>query len=57
MDLTRFIETGKELRLISLRITQHGELIAKYNWDEDDCRRNIYSASKSFTAAAAKSSM
>ncbi len=52
MDLTRFIETGKELRLISLRITQHGELIAKYNWDEDDCRRNIYSASKSFTAAA-----
>ena len=52
MDLTRFIETGKELRLISLRITQHGKLIAKYNWDEDDCRRNIYSASKSFTAAA-----
>lgn len=51
MDLTRFIETGKELHLISLRVSQHGELVGKYNWD-DDCRRNIYSASKSFTAAA-----
>lgn len=51
MDLTHFIETGKELHLISLRVSQHGELVGKYNWD-DDCRRNIYSASKSFTAAA-----
>lgn len=51
LDLTRMIERGKELRMISLRISQHGELVGRHNWD-DDCRRNLYSASKSFTAAA-----
>ena len=51
VDLTRFIERANDLRLIAVMVSQHGQLVAKHNWDED-CRRNIYSASKSFTSAA-----
>ena len=51
LDLTGFMDRVKDLRLISVMVSQHGEQIAKHNWD-DDCRRNIYSASKSFTSAA-----
>ncbi len=51
IDLSGFIARGEELRLIAVRVSRHGEEIARYNWD-DDCRRNIYSASKSFTSAA-----
>ena len=51
MELKRFIEIGTELRLISLIVSQHGEVIARHDWD-DTCRRNIYSATKSFTSAA-----
>ena len=51
MDLERFIEMVQGLGLIAVMVTQHGELIARHNWDED-CRRNVYSASKSFTSAA-----
>ena len=51
MDLAGFLKQVEDLRLISIIISQHGEQITKYNWD-DDCRRNIYSASKSFTSAA-----
>ena len=51
LELGRFIEKAGALRVLSVMISQNGELIAKYNWD-DDCRRNVYSASKSFTSAA-----
>ena len=51
MNLDRVIQQGAELRLISLLVSQHGNQIARYCWD-DDCRRNVYSASKSFTSAA-----
>ncbi len=51
MDLTRFIKIGEECDLYSLKISQHGETLAVHHWD-DDIRRNIYSAAKSFTAAA-----
>ena len=51
MDLSRFIELGEKLRLLTLIISQNGEVVARHQWDED-CRRNVYSASKSFTSAA-----
>jgi len=51
MDLTSFIQRADELHLVSVMVSQNGEQIAKHNWD-DDCRRNVYSASKSFTSAA-----
>ena len=51
MELNRFVEIGNELRLISLIVSQHGEVIARHDWN-DTCRRNIYSATKSFTSAA-----
>ena len=51
IDLTGFVNRAQDLRLIAVIVSQHGEKAASYNWD-DDCRRNIYSASKSFTSAA-----
>ena len=51
MNLDKFIEKGTQLRVLSVLVSQHGELIAEHYWD-DKCRRNLYSASKSFTSAA-----
>ena len=51
MDLHKFVEKAEPLRILGIKITQNGELIGEYFWDED-CRRNIYSASKSFTSCA-----
>ena len=51
MILDSFVRCAEDLRLITVMVSQHGKLLQKYNWD-DDCRRNIYSASKSFTSAA-----
>lgn len=50
-DLTAFCEKAPALHVLNLRITQHSRLIASRDWDID-CRRNIYSASKSVTAVA-----
>lgn len=51
MDLTKFEERALPLRILGLKITRKGEEIACKCWD-DECRRNIYSASKSFTSCA-----
>ena len=51
MDLKSFAEKAENLHVISVIVSQNGKQIAKQNWD-DDCRRNVYSASKSFTSAA-----
>lgn len=51
MDITDFIEVAKELRVLGIRITQNDELIAQWH-SEKECRRNIYSAAKSFTSCA-----
>lgn len=51
IDLSAFSEKAPELRVLNLRASKHGRLVASHDWDED-CRRNIYSASKSFTAIA-----
>lgn len=47
----RFHEEAKKLRVLGVKITQHGEVLDEAYWD-DNCRRNVYSASKSFTSAA-----
>lgn len=51
MDLHPFEQEAAPLGVLGLKITQGGELLAHRLWD-DECRRNIYSASKSFTALA-----
>ena len=51
MELHGFVETAGPLRALGVKVTQHGEEIASHLW-EPACRRNIYSASKSFTSAA-----
>lgn len=51
MNLDRFEERAVPLRILGLKITRNGEEIAYKCWD-DECRRNVYSASKSFTSCA-----
>lgn len=51
MKLDNFIEAATPMRVLAVRVSQHGEEIARHDW-EPVCRRNIYSASKSVTSAA-----
>lgn len=51
MELQKFIERAASTGILGVVVTQNGEEIAKHLWDEE-CRRNIYSASKSVTSAA-----
>ena len=51
MDLEGFGHRAKPLGVLGVKITQGGKLIAYETWDEE-CRRNVYSASKSFTSCA-----
>lgn len=51
MELKSFIEKAAPLGILSVMVSQDGQVTAEYNWDEK-CRRNIYSATKSFTSAA-----
>ena len=51
MNLEKFYEKAEALRVLGLVITQDGEEKVKHLWDEE-CRRNVYSASKSFTSCA-----
>lgn len=51
MDLTKFIEKAAKLNVLGIKITQNDELAAQ--WESDyECRRNVYSAAKSFTSCA-----
>lgn len=50
-DFQAFEGKASELNVNGIMISQGGELIFERHW-QDDCRRNIYSASKSFTSAA-----
>ncbi len=51
MDLMKFIEAAGPLRALGVVVSQNGTEIARHTW-EGVCRRNVYSASKSFTSAA-----
>ena len=52
MNLEKFSEGAQKLRVLGIKVTQNGVPAAEQLWDEE-CRRNIYSASKSFTSCAA----
>lgn len=51
MDLTRFVARATPLRALGVKVSQGGAVITQHLWEED-CRRNVYSVSKSFTAMA-----
>ena len=49
MDLSNFVEKAKELNVLGVKVSQNGELIGEW-YSEPECRRNVYSATKSFTS-------
>ena len=51
MDLSNFVEKAKELNVLGVKVSQNGELIGGW-YSEPECRRNVYSATKSFTSCA-----
>ena len=51
MDLSNFVEKAKELNVLGFKVSQNGELIGEW-YSEPECRRNVYSATKSFTSCA-----
>lgn len=51
MEMKAFIEAAGASRVLGVVVSQNGKEIARHLWD-DACRRNVYSASKSFTSAA-----
>ena len=50
-DLKEFEQKAEELRVLGMKISVGQDTVYEHYWDED-CRRNIYSASKSFTSCA-----
>lgn len=51
MDLRYFDEVARLVGVLGLKVSQRGELLAYQTWDKE-CRRNVYSASKSVTSLA-----
>lgn len=51
IQLDSYAERVQGLGVLGVVITQNGEEIGKRLWDEE-CRRNVYSASKSYTSCA-----
>lgn len=51
IDLTEFESRAVPLRALGVVVSQNGMQLARKLWD-DACRRNVYSASKSFTSMA-----
>ena len=51
MDLRKFESLARPIGCLGVKISQGGQVVAHQTWDEE-CRRNVYSASKSFTSCA-----
>lgn len=51
MDLTKFTQVAASLNVLGIKVTQNDTLIAQWQ-SEYECRRNVYSAAKSFTSCA-----
>ena len=51
IDISSFVEKAKTLGVLGVKVTQHNELKAEW-LSEGECRRNVYSATKSFTSCA-----
>lgn len=50
-SISEFVEVAKGLNVLGIKITKDSKLIAEWH-SEAECRRNIYSAAKSFTSCA-----
>lgn len=51
MEIGKFIEIAEPLGVLGLKVTQNDNLAAEWH-SEPECRRNVYSAAKSFTSCA-----
>ncbi len=51
MNLSSFIEAAEPLRVLGVVVSQNGNEVGRHLF-EGACRRNVYSASKSFTSCA-----
>ena len=51
MDISDFVKKAKEYNVLGIKISKDNELAAEW-YSEPECRRNIYSAAKSFTSCA-----
>lgn len=51
MNISEFIEIAKGLNVLGIKVTKDNETVAEWH-SEGECRRNIYSATKSFTSCA-----
>lgn len=51
MNLSKFTENAADLNVLGIKVTQNDALIAQWQ-SEYECRRNVYSAAKSFTSCA-----
>ena len=51
MHISDFVKKAKEYNVLGIKISKDNELAAEW-YSEPECRRNIYSATKSFTSCA-----
>ena len=51
MDISEFIEAAERLNVLGIKVTKDNETAAEW-YSEPECRRNVYSAAKSFTSCA-----
>ena len=51
MDLQAFVEKVSTIGVLGVKVSQHNELIGEWH-SEGECRRNVYSVTKSFTSCA-----
>ena len=51
MDISDFIKIAKDYNVLGIKVSKDNELVAEW-YSEPECRRNIYSATKSFTSCA-----
>ena len=51
MDISDFIKVARDYNVLGIKVSKDNELAAEW-YGEPECRRNIYSATKSFTSCA-----
>ena len=51
MDISDFIKAASDYNVLGIKVSKDNELAAEW-YSEPECRRNIYSATKSFTSCA-----
>ena len=51
MDISDFIKVARDYNVLGIKVSKDNELAAEW-YSEPECRRNIYSATKSFTSCA-----